>query len=318
MQVEEGTEYQESMFVGERIVGGFYPGIGPYGASPWMVPRPMYEPVVPYLKRLEDVPKKETFGESWLSGSGKWYLRIALGHLGDRYVLGVGPSDRLFEYGRRTPKGPIHEPLTKLKAYVEGKASQNARHYQQILGVKTDTLSQGMHFERYRELLTRDGWRQYQGMVGRNFAEFLRPEHRQGLSVRSYLRDTLVGQNVKGLTEPLSQGRYCTVAAKSLGLGFLGWDVFSKTRDAYRFSRIQQDSLGTTLGKTATTFAGQAAKGVICWELGTIGAALGSAVFCVGFWPALLGGVLVGGLFGTLGHKALSKLIPDPVLDKGK
>jgi hypothetical protein len=253
-----------------------------------------------YDKLANDNPSEPSLLNKWFSTSGKWMLTSSLGFLGDQYIS--NSLNHRFEnfYTAHSLINPVPS------GYI-------AKSYNQLLGlgVESTEFGKGGDLLNYRQLFTRLGFSRYVDVLKRNFRCFLQEK----ITPRALIQETMLNQNFQSLISPLRQGQYFTSFARIIGLSLVLYYVLKQTKTTYQHCLKHHLPEEETTQKTLKTFIGQALKSAICWEVAGIGAAFGSAVFCIGTVPRATLSILSGGLISAMVYKGLSKLIPVVKID---
>lgn len=185
-----------------------------------------------------------------------------------------------------------------------------------------------------RVLTPGSGYRDYSQLFGLKEGEGLRANQaalspsgirdsiqREKLTPGSYLKRVVWGANVQDIKNIRSETG--TALGRIAGVGLLGFDIAKNTKTGYQAAQAKHDD-GTTMGKvktyadTAKTFAVEAAKGAVIWEVGSLAFHVGKSLLPltpIGKFalPALpIAGVLIGAAAATVASRGLDKLAPDP------
>lgn len=324
MHARRGRVEASSMVFEGASQSPAYSGFKPIVSQQFTAARNMFNQAGQRITRYDQlaqkpqfVPSETGFLEKWGTGSGKRFLRDTLSLYGDKVFAASKHNAAVTG---------IHNTLSPW--------AKNALHYRDILGIDTmsyaSEIGKGKYFKNYWDFFTspegREAWRKG---INKNFERFLDPTLRQNLTFGSFLKQLVWGDNVKTISEPLGteiknavtgeetgKVKSCTSLLRTISLGVFLWGILSKTQDAYRVAKSEEDgsflSKLLTIGKTAYAFVTQSIKGLISWELGTIGFAIGMALIPVGGIPGFIAGAIGSGLFGAISYKLLSQVIADP------
>lgn len=270
--------------------------------------------------------------DKWANSSERWSSRLALGR---------GMDWAWYRSGLDSQKDTLLQPTTPLQPGLKDIA-QSAVSYRQLLnlGKSAQELAQEKlinprAFE-YHTVAWKDALKpaQYTGAVQKNFANAFQPSTAtQGLGTADYLlkhpdqflKNTVVKDNFRRIADTLTTGKNPgSGIASAAGLGLFAYDLLASTHKTYAdYKAAENGSWGDridTLRATGRTFITKALKNFTCWEVGTVGFAVGASLCCVGTagagllagaWLPIVGGVAVGALASTLTHKALNALIPE-------
>jgi len=134
--------------------------------------------------------------------------------------------------------------------------------------------------------------------------------------VGNYFKNTVVRGNVQPITNMFTNPQNREVGTgllRSVGLGFMGFDIFKNARIAYRHAKAQEDgtfrSKLRTYAQTAKAAAKYTARDGTGWEFAAIGATLGKAVLPIALGGISFGGIILGAVFGLAAEKALDKVL---------
>lgn len=250
-----------------------------------------------------------SFASDWAVNSSVWGSRIGIGKAVDAVYTAA-------------PGSAIHR-LAEQTASRLAPIAERASTYNELLGIGVEQYQRNSDVSWKKLLSNRQNrqqfWQGYLKTLQGNFSGCLRPES----GFLSVFRQTVFKNNALSmywhLTDPETggvTGKVGLAAGRCFGVLFSGWDVLSNTKQAYINAKSREDgSIAgkvTTWAKTTGTFLSQSVKAALCWEIGTIGFTIGTSVLCLGFWPSLLGGVVIGGLFSTIADRILSKVIKKP------
>lgn len=140
---------------------------------------------------------------------------------------------------------------------------------------------------------------------------------RPGVSVGGWLKNTVVGENIKPIQDLVKNGKEARIGSalgRIVGLGYIGTTIVKEGKAAYEQAKAQEDgSFGSRLRTFASTgfaMAKQAVKSAASWEVGGLGFAIGKALLPVAIGGLPVGGILVGALAGALAHGLLEKVSP--------
>jgi len=240
----------------------------------------------------------DSFADTYVERTGIWGARIAAGEV----------SEHLYPKAKPDWNNALHE---KLNPFATGAVS-----YEKILGLDSIKLEVGKdaYFKNYRQVLSLEGWETYKEGVRENFRGFLCPKAMHFISPKDYFKQTIFSFNIQRITEQLKDGHFMAALSRIAGPLLMGWGVISRTKENYEDSKSQGLQGQALLGKTLKAFIGQSVKSIVSWEAGTIGYAIGASALCIGGAPAVIGGILLGGILGTACYKALSRIMPDSKL----
>jgi hypothetical protein len=271
--------------------------------------------------------RDSNFVDKFAGSTERWSTRIALGKALDYGI------DSFAKSGHINPQKVIPEVVKPLAPVVSPIAA-NAVSYRQLLnlGKSAEQLTQERlinpnAFE-YHTVALKDVLKkgQYAEAVRNNFSRFLTPSaatQGKGLWTHistnpgGFLKNTVINDNFRRMADTLTTGKNIgSGIASGLGLAFLGYDVVSTTADAYHDGKSKEDGSYTsklkTMGQTATTFVTKGAKSLACWEISTIGYAVGASLMPVGRVLPIVGGIVTGALAAVAANKVLSTVIKDP------
>lgn len=239
----------------------------------------------------------DSFTDQWAQSSAVWGARVTGSYVGEKYLPQIPFPFR--EWG-----------LSKLDPLAKDYMS-----YNRLLGIGSHQIGIGSphYFTSYRHFLASpEKWEAWQTLVKANFKHFLKPNLNEPAPFRARLHQTAIGYNAEFLAKPLREKHFYGATLNLLAVGLLLKGIVSKSHDAFVLSRNRGDGLLKTLGHTLATFLAESAKGAVSWELGTIGFSMGVALLPIGILPAIVAGIITGGLFGSLGYHLLNKVIPEP------
>lgn len=249
------------------------------------------------------------FFERYELAASKWGTRIAAGVALDHYA----------PLSKNNPftQGLANKLKTVVPDLAEGRYDGSPHSYRSLLGIAHYRLDQINTLSGYKKVFfTQEGCTAWKGYVQENFRNFLISNSESSLTLGRSLKNTLFESDLRGIVRNIQHGQHWAGLAGCAGLGLLGWGVFSKTLDAYRYHHAKEDGLAWRKVKTAfftaAHFVGQAVKSMACWELGTIGYILAVAALPVGGLLPLVAGILSGATLSTIGYKVLSMIIPEP------
>ena len=147
---------------------------------------------------------------------------------------------------------------------------------------------------------------------------------REGTTLKSYLKNTVVGENVKPIKELFTKGadgkffgadkKIGAGVGRAAGLAYMATSVFKEGKAAYQQAKAQEDgSFGSklkTFASTGVAVVKEAAKSAISWEAAGAAFAIGKAILPIAAGGIPLGGILIGALGGALVNTALDKAAP--------
>jgi hypothetical protein len=260
----------------------YRPSAGP-GVGGYHVPNG-YKTLV---NRYDNAANTPSLMGDWATRSAKWGTRVSLGRLADPHLSGDNPF--------------VGRMKNALAPYAE-----NVIGYQDLLGFDNNRIQRapGRMWQatiNNESKVYNNFWEAYQNQVSDNFKNFLRPEGVPGLTFREFMKKTVVGNNALELHHLLNIGRLGSFLSRLGGITLAGFEAVRKTIKAY-----QKDGV-CSAGKTLVC---ESLKGGICWEVSTIGGGIGAGLACIIGLPGLAGGIVLGGLFGAITYRLLSKIIP--------
>jgi hypothetical protein len=228
--------------------------------------------------------------ERYVGSAERWGARLTIAEMAQRVLDGTAPK-------------PSAIPATGWQQYLDDVA-KNSVSYRDMLGIGNQTAKTS-------EVFVKGGWQVYKKAVRANFASALQPNAiTREMTLGRYVKQTLGAYNVRHMATAVSTGKNVAIGiGQAVGLAFPIADTVLKTRDTYLASVKEGDSPTTTAVKTGGAFVWQGMKNLACWELSTIGYAVGFGLG-VGFWPATIAGVLTGTMFalgGRLGLEGIEK-----------
>lgn len=240
-------------------------------------------PGVAPLRGAEAVPDNP-FLSQWQDCSTHRLIRDVGGEVLDAHVpapkIASAAIDKLVA---------MTEPLTKhAKDYGD---LLNWQDYEVELGPKKQ-------FQTTSDVLkTKAGWTKLKNAAYLNFGSTSLPN----MTPRQIVKEIVIGDNIRTITEPLSQGRFFTGLFRTGWLGLGAIPVFQRTKQAYQTSQSGYQA--------AKTFLKESSKALGAWEFGTVGAIVGGLLLPVG-WAATLGKAVMMGLFSTSAHEKLDRWLP--------
>lgn len=276
-----------------------------------------YAPIVAERKANPFTQKaEETFGDAWANDSAVWGTRSLVSHLVDKHIKVDSINTADFASGLQTSGGPVWQALPQNWRDALEATNEPTQTWQKFMGLKSTPITygeyEGAHLKNVSELFSQKGLGAYKTVLKENFSTFLDPVMAKDVSAKSIFRRTILGGNLNSVVDPLRSNSLLQAGGSLVALGTMAWGIVDNTAKTWTHSRSHGEGVLTSLAKTTAAFVGQTVKAAASWEMGTIGAAFGAAIFSFGAIPATLGGVVVGALFGTLTHKAISTVVKDP------
>jgi hypothetical protein len=229
-------------------------------------------------------------------------------------LLGAHVGDKFYRLPTNNPFGQ------KAKKFLHHLAP-TPRSYQEILFNSKDfgyyDIGQNEYFKTYRQYyLTAEGRQAWLNTAKENLSPFKPRLFMKNIFSMSYLRDTVLGNNIDSILSVLREGKISSALLRSFALLTVPFNILLQTRNAYRYEKSREDgtllSKVKTLGLTLKTSLEQTVKSVTTWELGTLGMRFGRILMATMGWPATIVGLALGIAMGGIGYSALSVIIPDP------